>query len=275
MTEIGERGINLSGGQKARVALARTVYADADIYLLDDPLAAVDAHVGQHLFEQCILTLKKRNKCIILVTNALQFLRSSTSIVVLREGQIVESGSYDDLLSSGYWLNEMIKTHMDSSNSTSMSKEVSIITDIAQQSSIHTETDALMSTPHIPVTLDAVDNALNDKMKRQADGLDEIEDMTNVKPKQTLRLTESGKLLTIEDKEVGDVGMEVGTLHILNFLLPTHRLHWRKIVWIIQNSITNLLRNGFIAAYSPGLHTCNVHSFVIPTASHVLFYLII
>ena len=221
MTEIGERGINLSGGQKARVALARTVYADADIYLLDDPLAAVDAHVGQHLFEQCILTLKKRNKCIILVTNALQFLRSSTSIVVLREGQIVESGSYDDLLSSGYWLNEMIKTHMDSSNSTSMSKEVSIITDIAQQSSIHTETDAIMNTPNIPVTLDAVDNALNDKMKLQSDGLDEIEDMTNVKPKQTLRLTESGKLLTIEDKEVGDVGMEVDALQILNILFPT------------------------------------------------------
>ena len=209
MTEIGERGINLSGGQKARVALARTVYADADIYLLDDPLAAVDAHVGQHLFEQCILTLKKRNKCIILVTNALQFLRSSTSIVVLREGQIVESGSYDDLLSTGYWLNEMINTHNDSSNSIGMSKEPSVITDVAQLSSIHTETDAVMNSPADTISLDAVDNALNDKMKLKTDGLDEIEEITNVKPKQSLTLTESGKLLTIEEKEVGDVGMEV------------------------------------------------------------------
>jgi ATP-binding cassette subfamily C (CFTR/MRP) protein 1 len=94
MTEIGERGINLSGGQKARVALARTVYADADVYLLDDPLAAVDAHVGQHLFDQCIMNLKKRNKCIILVTNALQFLKSTSQIVVLRDGLIVERYIY-------------------------------------------------------------------------------------------------------------------------------------------------------------------------------------
>eukprot|EP00897_Mesotaenium_endlicherianum_P001676 jgi/Mesen1/1536/ME000133S00550 len=54
MTEIGERGINLSGGQKQRVSLARAVYFDADIYVLDDPLSAVDAHVGAHLFERCI-----------------------------------------------------------------------------------------------------------------------------------------------------------------------------------------------------------------------------
>ena len=53
--EIGEKGINLSGGQKARVALARAAYADADLYLLDDPLSAVDAHVGKALFEKCIL----------------------------------------------------------------------------------------------------------------------------------------------------------------------------------------------------------------------------
>ena len=54
MTEIGEKGINLSGGQKLRVSLARAVYADADIYLLDDPLSAVDAHVGKHIFNKVL-----------------------------------------------------------------------------------------------------------------------------------------------------------------------------------------------------------------------------
>jgi len=54
LTEIGEKGINLSGGQKARVALARAVYSDADIFLLDDPLSAVDAKVAKRLFEDCI-----------------------------------------------------------------------------------------------------------------------------------------------------------------------------------------------------------------------------
>ena len=53
-TEIGERGINLSGGQKQRMSLARAAYQDADIYLLDDPLSAVDAHVGKHIFEQLL-----------------------------------------------------------------------------------------------------------------------------------------------------------------------------------------------------------------------------
>lgn len=53
-TEIGEKGINLSGGQKQRISLARAVYADADVYLLDDPLSAVDSHVGKHIFDQLI-----------------------------------------------------------------------------------------------------------------------------------------------------------------------------------------------------------------------------
>lgn len=53
-TEIGEKGINLSGGQKQRISLARAVYANAEIYLLDDPLSAVDSHVGKHIFDNVI-----------------------------------------------------------------------------------------------------------------------------------------------------------------------------------------------------------------------------
>lgn len=66
-TEIGDRGVTLSGGQKARVSIARSVYADADVYLLDDPLAAVDTHVGRALFERCIRGVL-RNKTVILVS---------------------------------------------------------------------------------------------------------------------------------------------------------------------------------------------------------------
>ena len=123
-TEIGERGINLSGGQKARVALARAVYADTDIVLLDDPLAAVDAHVAQELFDSCIVgTLLAQQKCVILVTNALQFIKDSSNIVVLQDGCVVESGTYAELYeqfdeesSTGGQFYDMMKTHMEGLN---------------------------------------------------------------------------------------------------------------------------------------------------------------
>ncbi|KAJ2743758.1 hypothetical protein GGI20_003515 [Coemansia sp. BCRC 34301] len=95
MTEIGEKGINLSGGQKARVSLARAVYSRADIYILDDPLAAVDAHVGKHIFAHVLGPqgmLKSRAR--ILVTNAVQYLSNVDSIVMLRDGVVIESGSF-------------------------------------------------------------------------------------------------------------------------------------------------------------------------------------
>uniref|UniRef100_A0A3P9DI95 Multidrug resistance-associated protein 4 n=1 Tax=Maylandia zebra TaxID=106582 RepID=A0A3P9DI95_9CICH len=99
LTLIGDRGATLSGGQKARVNLARAVYEDADIYLLDDPLSAVDAEVGKHLFDKCICGLLK-NKCRILVTHQLQHLREVDQILVLKEGQIMVQGSYSELQSS-------------------------------------------------------------------------------------------------------------------------------------------------------------------------------
>ena len=73
LTEIGERGVNLSGGQKQRVNLARAIYADLDVYLLDDPLSAVDAKVAQTIFNECILkTLKERGKTVLLVSHGMQ-----------------------------------------------------------------------------------------------------------------------------------------------------------------------------------------------------------
>lgn len=84
-TIVGERGASLSGGQKARISLARAVYRQADIYLLDDPLSAVDTHVGKHLFEQCMRGYLKE-KVVILVTHQLQFLQQADQIVILEKG---------------------------------------------------------------------------------------------------------------------------------------------------------------------------------------------
>ncbi|XP_058478651.1 ATP-binding cassette sub-family C member 4-like [Solea solea] len=108
LTLIGDRGVNLSGGQKARVNLARAVYQDADLYLLDDPLSAVDAEVGRHLFEQCICGLLK-NKTRILVTHQLQYLKAANEIVVLKEGYMVAKGTYTELQRSGVDFTSLLK----------------------------------------------------------------------------------------------------------------------------------------------------------------------
>ncbi|XP_057885672.1 ATP-binding cassette sub-family C member 2 [Melospiza georgiana] len=100
-TEIGEKGINLSGGQKQRVSLARAVYSDADIYVLDDPLSAVDAHVGKYLFEHVLGPkglLQKKTR--ILVTHSISFLPQVDNIVVLAAGAVSEHGSYSTLLAN-------------------------------------------------------------------------------------------------------------------------------------------------------------------------------
>jgi ABC-type multidrug transport system fused ATPase/permease subunit len=97
-TEIGERGINLSGGQKQRVSLARAAYQDADIYLLDDPLSAVDAHVDQHLWQQLIGPEGLlKNKTRVLVTHGIHHLEDVDQIVVLKNGMVSEMGDYQHL----------------------------------------------------------------------------------------------------------------------------------------------------------------------------------
>ncbi|KHN70623.1 Multidrug resistance-associated protein 1 [Toxocara canis] len=101
-TEIGEKGINLSGGQKQRVSLARAVYSDSDIMLLDDPLSAVDAHVGKHIFEHVIATNGGllAGKTRILVTHGLHYLRRCDQVIVMKDGTISEIGTYEQLMAS-------------------------------------------------------------------------------------------------------------------------------------------------------------------------------
>ncbi|XP_062997330.1 ATP-binding cassette sub-family C member 12-like isoform X4 [Elgaria multicarinata webbii] len=113
MTEIGERGINLSGGQKQRISLARAVYANRDIYLLDDPLSAVDAHVGKYIFEECIKEAL-RGKTILLVTHQLQYLEFCDEIILLEDGEICESGTHAELMEAkGRYAHLIQNLHME------------------------------------------------------------------------------------------------------------------------------------------------------------------
>ncbi|GAO49019.1 hypothetical protein SAICODRAFT_7613 [Saitoella complicata NRRL Y-17804] len=100
LTEIGERGITVSGGQKQRINLARAAYFNADIVLLDDPLSAVDAHVGRHLLDHCICGIMA-DKTRILVTHQLHVLPRADRIFCVVDGRITESGTYDELVGKG------------------------------------------------------------------------------------------------------------------------------------------------------------------------------
>ncbi|XP_068667437.1 putative ABC transporter C family member 15 [Aristolochia californica] len=97
MTMVGERGINLSGGQKQRIQLARAVYSNSDVFFLDDPFSAVDAHTGAHLFKECLSRLLV-NKTVIFVTHQLEFLDFSNLVLVMRDGTIVQCGKHEDLI---------------------------------------------------------------------------------------------------------------------------------------------------------------------------------
>ncbi|XP_076746710.1 ATP-binding cassette sub-family C member 12 isoform X4 [Maylandia zebra] len=108
--EIGERGLNLSGGQKQRISLARAVYSNRDIFLLDDPLSAVDAYVGKHIFEECIKK-ELRGKSIILVTHELQYLEFCDEILVLDNGTVWESGNHRDLMRANGRYTQLISTY--------------------------------------------------------------------------------------------------------------------------------------------------------------------
>ncbi|KAH7546891.1 hypothetical protein FEM48_Zijuj01G0248900 [Ziziphus jujuba var. spinosa] len=109
-TVIGERGINLSGGQKQRIQIARALYQDADIYLFDDPFSAVDAHTGSHLFKECLLGLLG-SKTVIYVTHQVEFLPAADLILVMKDGQITQSGKYNDILNSGTDFMELVGAH--------------------------------------------------------------------------------------------------------------------------------------------------------------------
>jgi ABC-type multidrug transport system fused ATPase/permease subunit len=102
-SEIGERGINLSGGQKSRIGLARAIYSDRPINLLDDPLSAVDVHVGKHLWKECIQGyLLSRGKTVVIVTHQLQYMKDCTQIFHLEKGQMAHQGTFQELVASGF-----------------------------------------------------------------------------------------------------------------------------------------------------------------------------
>ena len=124
LTEIGEKGVNLSGGQKVRVSLARTVYEDPDIFLFDDPISALDANIGKKIMKELIIKYLK-DKTRIVVTHALQYLKYMDRIIYMKGGRIEWVGTYKELHDQEFFLSmkKLSKLNAESSMNDSGSKE--------------------------------------------------------------------------------------------------------------------------------------------------------
>ncbi|KAL7818503.1 P-loop containing nucleoside triphosphate hydrolase protein [Trichoderma gracile] len=152
-TVVGERGISLSGGQKARVSLARAVYARADIYLLDDVLSAVDSHVGRHIIENVLgprglLSTKTR----ILATNAITVLRQASYITLLKDGEIVERGTYEQLVARKGLVADLLRTagHESTSASGSSTGESSETSTVIEPLTTQDKEELEEAQEHVP-----------------------------------------------------------------------------------------------------------------------------
>jgi len=107
-TEIGEKGLNLSGGQKARISIARSIYSDSEIYIFDDPLSALDAYVGMNLFKQVFNDFLKE-KTFIISTHALQYLSFFDRILYMKDGKVFWSGTYQEIIKEEFF-EEFVKS---------------------------------------------------------------------------------------------------------------------------------------------------------------------
>ncbi|KAI8983684.1 multi drug resistance-associated protein MRP [Pilobolus umbonatus] len=215
-TEIGERGINLSGGQKARVSLARAIYARADIYLLDDPLSAVDAHVGRHIFNHVIgPNGLLQNKARLLVTHGISYLPLADQVIMLREGEVILNGGYDTLMERKSELYNLITDYGNSSTTREVASEDEIL---SIEETIHEDSEdeedqadrisILSSEEQAPIERTLRRRRLNSDMSgvsgvtlRRAS----LASLSKIKPKKS----ENERLMTIEESAKGSVDWSV------------------------------------------------------------------
>ncbi|XP_065356724.1 multidrug resistance-associated protein 1 isoform X4 [Calliphora vicina] len=216
-TEIGEKGINLSGGQKQRISLARAVYSDADLFFLDDPLSAVDSHVGKHIFEEVVgpkgLLAKKTR---ILVTHGITFLPQTDNIYVMKLGEISEDGTYQELLNKKGDFSDFLLQHIQEGN-----EEVEDLDVIKQQLEGTLQSDELKGKFEKVIKL-ARTESLSDSVsvrsfesgrsslrRRRIDRQDSQTSMISATSKTKLQIEEQGKLIETEKSQTGGVEFAV------------------------------------------------------------------
>eukprot|EP00268_Persea_americana_P045554 TRINITY_DN46491_c0_g2_i1.p1 TRINITY_DN46491_c0_g2~~TRINITY_DN46491_c0_g2_i1.p1 ORF type:complete len:1529 (-),score=224.10 TRINITY_DN46491_c0_g2_i1:305-4891(-) len=191
LTEIGERGINMSGGQKQRIQIARAAYQDADIYLLDDPFSAVDAHTGTQLFKDCLMGILK-DKTLLYVTHQVEFLPAADLILVMQNGRIAQAGKFEDLLQQNIGFEVLVGAHSQALES--------IVT--AENSSRTIQTHERKKT----------ESSNEDDSDVEATVEIQLENCTRHESEQNLCAEindKEGRILQDEEREKGRIGKEV------------------------------------------------------------------
>ncbi|KAM8860010.1 ATP-binding cassette sub-family C member 2 isoform 1-T2 [Spinachia spinachia] len=212
LTEIGEKGINLSGGQKQRVSLARAAYSEADIYLLDDPLSAVDSHVGKHLFDEVIGPnglLKDKTR--ILVTHGVSFLPYVDEIVVLVNGKVSEVGSYNSLRASRGAFSEFLDTYAKDQRKQTPS-ESNRYEDVADVELIPEEEETLPDSP-LEDTVSVTLKRENSIRRSQRNGSVRLRKNSSMR-KSDSDLKKGQRLIEKEAMETGKVKVSVYTEYL-------------------------------------------------------------
>ncbi|XP_006558751.1 multidrug resistance-associated protein 1 [Apis mellifera] len=255
-TEIGEKGINLSGGQKQRVSLARAVYNDSDIYFLDDPLSAVDSHVGKHIFENVIGSsglLKKKTR--ILVTHGITYLPEVDNIIVLKDGEITEVGTYKQLLEKRGAFSEFLVQHLQEvGNLHADGESEADLHEIKQhlESTIGsnelqqklTRGKSRMSESQSESGSIADRKSLNGSLKRQYSTSSQQSgtyENSNIKEAKLLSPKSGGKLIEVEKTETGSVKWRV------------YSHYFKSIGWFL--SISTIIMNAIFQGFSIGSNT--------------------
>lgn len=262
MTEIGERGINLSGGQKQRVSIARAVYDDADIYLFDDPLSALDKSVGNQLFKECIKEALV-NKTRLLVTHQLDVLSQVNRIIIMDNYssnnsnnsnsnnttevasaaacRILDQGTLAELVSRGHDLTKYIK---ETTSSTDETTTTTSNTTSASNTSITTIVNALITDPEETSTQET--NTITTSLLLAKDDLSSqsiIETNTNITTTKAIP-----QLMTKEEKGEGSVGLHVYKDYIKATNNPI--LLFTMIIAFILSNTSQIMQQWIVAAWT-------------------------
>ncbi|XP_043474514.1 multidrug resistance-associated protein 1 isoform X1 [Leptopilina heterotoma] len=250
-TEIGEKGINLSGGQKQRVSLARAIYNNADIYFFDDPLSAVDSHVGKHIFEHLLGPQGLiRKKTRVLVTHGITYLPKVDNIVVLKDGEISEIGTFKELLAKRGAFAEFLVQHLQEVkpddvadgdlDEIKQSLQTTIGKDELQQKLSYVKTQISGNYPESITTSDkkSLNGSLQRAQSTESQHSGSLNRTNSIKDNEAAKIVTGEKLIETEKTETGSVKWKVYSHYL------------RSIGWFL--SISTIVMNAIFQSFSIG-----------------------